>query len=81
MANYIPTHDVELTEEQRAKLEALWFVYGNRRRKHTHGNHRFIQTLLEVGSYNEKFFKPTRECRDAVLAVLRKNDPAGESGD
>jgi anti-sigma factor ChrR (cupin superfamily) len=48
---------IELTQEQRTKLERLWFVYGNNGPKHSHHNHRFIQNILEHGEDTEEFYK------------------------
>lgn len=38
-----------LTDEQRERLERLWFYYGNYGLKTTPGNHQFIQGLPEHG--------------------------------
>lgn len=46
-----------LTADQRKKLEALWFIYGNGGKKATLGNHKFIQGLLEHGENNLKTYK------------------------
>jgi hypothetical protein len=61
---------VELTDGQRARLEDLWFVYGNHGPKATMENHGFIQGFLERGSDERNFYKPTPECLAAVDAVL-----------
>lgn len=62
---------VKLTQAQRAKLEDLWFVYGNHGRKTTPDNHGFIQGFLERDSDERDFYRPTAECLAAVDAVLR----------
>jgi hypothetical protein len=41
---------VELTDGQRARLEDLWFTYGNHGPKATTENHGFIQGFLERGT-------------------------------
>lgn len=69
---------VTLTQEQRDRLECLWFYYGNYGPKPTPGNHSFIQRLLENGYderslYNKRTPKseiPTPECVRAVEAIL-----------
>jgi hypothetical protein len=69
---------VVLTVRQRARLERLWFYYGNYGPDATHGNHSFIQRLLEQG-YGErplhksrapKSERPTPECERAFDEVL-----------
>lgn len=65
---------VQLTEEQRDKLEHLWFIYGNYGEKTTPGNHGFIQGLLEHGQderpLRNRYTTPTDECAAAVDAIL-----------
>lgn len=65
---------VEITEEQRRRLETLWFHYGNRGPKTTRGNHSFIQGILERGQderpVSRKSYMPTAECESAVERVL-----------
>jgi hypothetical protein len=68
---------VELTDGQRARLERLWFVYGNHGPKTTPDNHGFIQGFLERGSDERDFYRPTAECLAAVDAVL---GPARDGG-
>ena len=55
---------VELTGGQRARLEALWFVYGNHGPKATMENHGFIQGFLE------------RDAETARLLAARDADEA-----
>lgn len=68
--------EIQLTENQRKKLEKLWFVYGNNGKKHTHCNHRYIQNILEHGKDTESFYKQsdktdlTDECVNAVKSIL-----------
>ena len=61
---------VDLTEAQRARLENLWFVYGNHGPKTTMENHGFIQGFLERGADERDFYKPTEECLAAVDDAL-----------
>lgn len=49
----------------RERLIDLWFIYGNRGTKHTKGNHKFIQSILEHGEYRPDY-QPTDECKEAV---------------
>lgn len=73
---------VTLTEAQRARLEHLWFVFGNHGPKTTPGNHQFIQGLLEHGidirplqtKRTAKRDVPTEECVAAVERVLASAD-------
>jgi hypothetical protein len=77
---------VTLTQEQREKLERLWFVYGNHGPKMTKGNHSFIQGLLERGQ-DERPLKqggwmPTKECEQAVDRLLAgREEPSAEKSD
>lgn len=67
-------------DENRKELERLWFVYGNNGPRHTWGNHKFIQGLLERGEDEREWlrkpgrisqWKPlTRLCEEAVDVVL-----------
>ena len=41
-------------EEKQSKISYLWFLYGNNGRKHTHGNHKFIQRILEALQTDEE---------------------------
>lgn len=71
---------MNLTKEQRRALEELWFEYGNGGPKHTHGNHKFIQGILERGEDDRKFYRRpgrvpgwlpvTLGCEAAVDAIL-----------
>ena len=69
---------VNLTAEQRERLERLWFYYGNYGPNTTSGNHSFIQRLLEQGIDERSLYTrrtprselPTHECEIAVEAVL-----------
>jgi hypothetical protein len=74
---------VTLTKEQRAKLERLWFYYGNHGPKTTPGNHGFIQGLYEHGiderPMRNKLTTPTPECEAAVEKVLANQTPTGQS--
>lgn len=57
----------------RRSLEKLWFIYGNNGPKHTHGNHRFIQCLLEKSTDEREFFKSdiSQECLTEVDKILK----------
>lgn len=69
-----------MDSEKRRALENLWFTFGNNGSKHTWGNHKFIQGLLERGDDDREFFRRrgriagflplTKECEAAVDAVL-----------
>ncbi len=69
---------VTLTDEQRQRLERLWFYYGNYGPQTTPGNHQFIQRILEQGidirplitKRSRKSEIPTPECEAAVERVL-----------
>lgn len=59
---------VVLTDQQKAELNRLWFIYGNGHKKHTLGNHRFIQCLLESNEDNRKFFVNTASVMNRLSA-------------
>lgn len=73
---------INLTPIQRKALEDLWFKFGNGGSKHTHGNHRFIQCILEHGDDDPAFWKRksriplashqplTDECEAEVRKIL-----------
>lgn len=69
---------VVLTGSQKVLLERLWFIYGNGGQKHTLGNHKFIQNLIENNDYHSKFYLNTtqitnclsRECLQKVDEIL-----------
>ena len=73
-----------MNQAQRKALERLWFVFGNHGPKHTWGNHKFIQILIERGEDDREFFrqparitthKPlTKECETAVDEILQVSD-------
>lgn len=48
--------EIALSEEQLKKLNKLWFIYGNKGKKHTHYNHRYIQNLLEKNENDEEHY-------------------------
>ena len=62
--------DIKLTPEQRHELNRLWFIWGNNRKKHTHANHRSIQTILEHGEYHPDFFKNDVRLHRIIMKVL-----------
>ncbi len=83
---------VSLTDEQRQRLERLWFYYGNYGPQTTPGNHQFIQRILEQGidirplitKRSRKSEIPTEECEAAVERVLAMGSNTvgnGEHGD
>jgi len=59
---------IKLNSSQKGELERLWFIYGNGGKKHTMGNHKFIQGFLENKSLNFLNFYDdvTSECYEAV---------------
>lgn len=57
---------VVLTVEQKKTLEKLWFIYGNGHQKHTLGNHKFIQSLLESNEDYRKFYVNTASVMDCL---------------
>lgn len=69
---------VTMIDEQRERLERLWFYFGNHGPKMTPANHSFIQRLLENGiderpartKRTPKSQIPTPECEAAVDAIL-----------
>jgi hypothetical protein len=76
-----------LTAEQRARLERLWFIYGNYGPKSTPGNHSFIQRLIENGiderplnhKRTPKSQIPTPECEALVEQILSEPEHRSES--
>ena len=70
-----------LNENQIKALKELWFVYGNHGVKHTFGNHKFIQGLIEDQKDYRSFYKKknipkesrlTKECINTVDEILNK---------
>lgn len=65
---------LELSGEQLYELERLWYVYGNHGKRHTLGNHLFIQSLFEqendIRLLCAKRYYPTPECEADVEKVL-----------
>ncbi len=49
-------YNIELTETQICGLSKLWFVFGNGGKKHTSGNHGFIQGFIEHKEDRRKFY-------------------------
>jgi hypothetical protein len=78
---------VTLTAEQRARLESLWFIYGNYGSKSTPGNHSFIQRLIENGiderplntKRTPKSQIPTPECEASVDKIISEPGQGSES--
>ncbi len=70
---------MNISKEQRRALENLWFIYGNGGPKHSHGNHKFIQGILERGEDDRQFYRRpgnvkgwdalTQECEQQVDAL------------
>jgi len=48
---------VTITDDQRAKLERLWFVFGNSGKKSTLFNHKLIQGFIESGEDRREDYK------------------------
>lgn len=61
---------IELDAAQRRKLERLWMYFGNNGPKHTHGNHYFIQGILEKAKWDTEWNKVSGECQLKVIDVL-----------
>lgn len=67
---------IELSTKKRQSLSKLWFIYGNKGKKHSHCNHRFIQNLIEHGEDTRDFYLQspkndiTEECIVEVDKVL-----------
>ena len=74
MVTPAPIKSVHLTNTQRRRLEALWFIYGNHGSKMNYQDHGFIQGFLEHGQdlrgKRSPFYQPTPECVAAVERVL-----------
>lgn len=68
------TVTINLTESQRIQLNKIWFLYGNYGQKHTDGNHKFIQRLLDSNTYEFEFYKKTisKECKNIVDSILER---------
>jgi hypothetical protein len=87
MARSRKASPVTLTAEQRARLESLWFIYGNYGPKSTPGNHSFIQRLIENGiderplnhKRTPKSHLPTPECEACVDKILSEPGHGSES--
>ena len=60
-----------MTSVEKDKIELLWFVYGNWGKKHTIGNHKFLQNLLKGDDYR-KLFRPRSELLKKVDAILKE---------
>lgn len=60
---------IQLTEEQRKKLVGLWFVYGNNGKKHTHHNHRYIQSFIEHGEDTGEFYRDADSSRSIKAGI------------
>ena len=63
--------DKELSGLQRTVLEELWFIYGNDGPKFSMNDHQFIQAILERGEDLRDFYNPTKDCLEAVDAVIK----------
>lgn len=62
----------ELTLEQRTALNNLWHVYGNNGPKANFAQHRFIQTILERGIYDEGWLSKGSRMKKASKAIAPK---------
>lgn len=49
--------EVQLTEAQRAQFGKLWFIFGNRGKKHTLFNHKLIQGFYEYSEDRREDYK------------------------
>ncbi len=62
---------IVLTEEQRYKLENLWFIYGNNGKRHTLSNHKFIQNILKNGEDARNFYYPDEDLIKLVDEIIK----------
>lgn len=69
-SSQFPENKLTITEAQRKFLEDLWFIWGNGGPKHTVGNHKFIQSIIERGDDDRKFFKPDKGLVNVVDSIL-----------
>lgn len=58
-----------MTEEQRVELKKIWFLYGNKGKKHTHFNHRFIQNLIEHDEDTRDFYLESPQQKNPLLML------------
>lgn len=84
--DYLINNSLEAPDEVRkiiSDLNNLWSVYGNNGEKHTLGNHRFIQKLINTRSPSYDFSRlsdmkgspsrsATKECQEKVDSLIRK---------
>jgi hypothetical protein len=63
---------MELTDNQREKLNNLWFIFGNGGKKHSMKDHKFIQGFLEHNKDLRNFYKPSDECVIEVDKILKQ---------
>lgn len=61
--------DIEITEEQRARLRELQETYGPGGPKRTYAAERFLRILIDEGRWEAKP-RPNKEVRNAVRDVL-----------
>ena len=62
---------MEISTEQIKALNKIWSIYGNNGFRHTHGNHRFIQNLIEHGEDSRNDYPDlSKQCEDNVDAIL-----------
>ena len=64
-----------LTGEQRERIVALWFIYGNDGPHHSMSNHKWIQQLIEPSTPRDlrDFYKPGSACIEVVEDVVFRN--------
>lgn len=67
------------TSKQLIQLKKIWFLFGNKGKLHTNGNHKIIQHLvseeqdsMEIIGRDVKFYKAdvTNECIGSVIRIL-----------
>lgn len=62
---------LNLTTDQQRQIRKLWFVYGNYGSRHSDDDHKFLQRLLDKDTDEREFYRPSKEVKRLVDAVLR----------
>ena len=65
---------IALREDQFRAMEKLWHIYGNHGPKSNHNQHRFIQTILEKGTYDKRWLVQTRRMQNAAMQISPKSN-------
>lgn len=65
---------IALREDQIAEMCKLWHIYGNNGSRSNHNQHRFIQTILEKGTYDKRWLAKTQRMRDAAMQIAPNNN-------